>query len=294
MPTSWGWYAKETTMSDAMDVSQVEINGASLAYVEQGSGSPVVMVHGSLGDHRTWAQQLEPFSRRHRVVVPSRRYHWPNEAPGEGVTYRLMQHVEDLAALIEALDLAPADVAGTSYGAMTTLTLAAVRPELVRSMVLTEPPIIPWLDALPGGAEVARAFVENTMVPAGAALARGEDEDGVRLFINGVLGAGAFDRIPEPVKAAMMDNAAALRTELATPPEVYFSSVTPGDCERIEVPALLVRGERSPAMFGMILDELARRMPDAKRVTIPAASHSPHSQNATAYNDAALTFLGRQ
>ena len=281
-------------MSDAMDISRVEINGASLACMERGSGSPVVMVHGSLGDYRTWDQQVGPFSQRYRIVVPSRRYHWPNEAPVDGTPYRLMQHVEDLAALIEALDRGPADIVGTSYGAMTTLTLATIRPDLMRSIVLTEPPLIPWLDALPGGREVARVFVEETMRPAGAALTRGEQVEGVRLFLDGVLGAGAFDRIPAPVKAAIMENTAALRSELTSPLEEYFSGVTPDDCGRLALPALLVRGERSPRMFGMILEELARRIPGAAWVTIPAASHSPHSQNPSAYNEAVLAFLGRQ
>lgn len=280
-------------MSDATGPSWVEINGTRLAYLDQGRGTPVVLVHGSLGDYRIWGQQMEPFARSRRVIAVSRRYHWPNEAPPEGTPYRLLQHVEDLAALIEALDLAPADVVGTSYGAMTALTLAAVRPGLARSLVLSEPPILPWLERLPGGSEIAQAFVEGTMVPAGEALARGEDAEGIRLFITGVLGAGAFDRIPEPVRAGMLDNAAAMRAELASPPEVYFSGVTPADCERVAVPVLLVGGEWSPAMFGMILDELARQLPDAERVTIPAASHGPHSQNADAYNEAVLAFLGR-
>lgn len=282
-----------SSMSDATGPSWLEMDGARLAYMDQGRGTPVVLVHGSLGDYRTWERQVGPFSRSRRVIVPSRRFHWPNEAPPDGTPYRLMQHVDDLAALIDALDLAPADVIGTSYGAMTALTLATVRPGLARLLVLTEPPILPWLDQLPGGGAIARAFVEGTMAPAGAAMARGEDAEGIRLFINGVLGDGAFDRIPEPVRAAMMDNAASMRAELASPPEVYFSGIAPADCERITVPALLVGGERSPAMFGMILDELGRRMPGAERVTIPAASHSPHSQNPDAYNEAVLSFLGR-
>ncbi len=59
------------------------------------------------------------------------------------------------------------------------------------------------------------------------------------------------------------------------------------------VPALLLRGETSPRMFGLILDELARCLPDCRRATIPAASHSMASGNPSAYNETVLAFLQR-
>jgi pimeloyl-ACP methyl ester carboxylesterase len=50
-----------------------------LAYVEQGRGAPVVLVHGGgPTDLRTWGQQLEAFAERFRVIACSQRYHYPN------------------------------------------------------------------------------------------------------------------------------------------------------------------------------------------------------------------------
>ncbi len=57
------------------------------------------------------------------------------------------------------------------------------------------------------------------------------------------------------------------------------------------VPTLLLRGERSPLMFGLVLDELARCLPDPQRETIPAASHSMASGNPAAFNETVLHFL---
>ena len=102
-----------------------------------------------------------------------------------------------------------------------------------------------------------------------------------------------FDRLPEPTREMMVSNVPEMRLETATPLEEYLSDVTPEDVERVEIPTLLVVGEISPAMFPLITDELARRLPNAERATIPGASHGMHGQNPAAYNEVVSAFLAR-
>ncbi len=71
----------------------------------------------------------------------------------------------------------------------------------------------------------------------------------------------------------------------------YFSSISCASLNRLDIPTLLVGGDRSPIMFHLILDELARCLPQARRVTIPSASHSMVSSQALAFNEAVLSFL---
>jgi non-heme chloroperoxidase len=52
-----------------------------------GSGGPLVRVHGSAGDYRTWQAQREAFAHRYRVVTYSRPYHWPNATTLDGADY---------------------------------------------------------------------------------------------------------------------------------------------------------------------------------------------------------------
>jgi pimeloyl-ACP methyl ester carboxylesterase len=269
----------------------VRVNEVDLAYVEQGQGEPIVLVHGSLNDYRSWRGQLEPFSVDHRVVAYSRRFHWPNARPAAGDVVSASQNAADLAALIERLGLAPAHVVGSSYGAMTALTLAVARPELVRALVLGEPPLLPWLARAPEGAALFDAFMADAFGPAGEAFARGDDEAGIRRFIDGVIGPGAFDRLPEPARAMMRDNAAAERAETVSPPDRYFPDLSTDDVAGLAMPVLLLEGERSPRMFHLITDELARAAAHAERVVIPAASHGMHGQNPVAYNQAVLDFI---
>jgi len=62
----------------------------------------------------------------------------------------------------------------------------------------------------------------NVWEPLKGAFQKGDMEDGVRTFINGVLGQGTFDRLPAMVRAAMMDNAQELKAETLSPG--YFST----------------------------------------------------------------------
>ncbi len=52
----------QTTADEAPRLKSVFINGDSIHYVEIGHGEPVVFVHGSLGDYRSWGTQMDTFS----------------------------------------------------------------------------------------------------------------------------------------------------------------------------------------------------------------------------------------
>jgi pimeloyl-ACP methyl ester carboxylesterase len=263
-----------------------------LHYADQGSGTPLVLVHGSLSDWRTWRGQIEPLAQHYRVIAYSRRYHYPNEWNDDGSRYTAVQHVEDLAALIDRLDLGSVHLLASSYGAYLSLLFARRDPARVRSLVLGEPPILSWLAALPGGKPLLDEFSTNVWDAARRAFGNGDPAQGVRLFANAVLGTNIFDQLPPPARASLMANAPELEAETRSP------DLFPGlECEavrQITIPSLLLNGERSPAMFHLITEELARCLPHAERATIPNASHNLHHDNPTVYNRTVLDFLARQ
>jgi len=61
----------------------VSLNGARLAFVEQGKGELVVIVHGSLGDYRNWLGRLPRYAERYRAIALNRRGHYPNPWPDD-------------------------------------------------------------------------------------------------------------------------------------------------------------------------------------------------------------------
>jgi alpha-beta hydrolase superfamily lysophospholipase len=76
---------------------QAEINGVRLAYVEQGSGTPVVLVHGAISDLRNWEPVREPLARNHHFIAYTQRYHGTSPWPDEGKAFSAATHADDLA-----------------------------------------------------------------------------------------------------------------------------------------------------------------------------------------------------
>jgi pimeloyl-ACP methyl ester carboxylesterase len=282
---------------------QVHVNGTSLAYIERGTGDPVVLVHGSASDHRSWLGQLEPLGSQHRVIAYSRRHHWPNAPIAAGADYAMAEHAADLAALLPALGAAPAHLVGHSYGAFVALLLALQQPALVRSLVLAEPPLITlFVSNRPRVAQVLRLLVTRPrtavalvtfgatgMEPATAAARRGDMEQAMHLMGRAVLGRDAYARL----SASRLEQVRAN----AVPAEFLGSGFPPIDgaaLRGVRVPALLVEGQRSPRLFHRLIDRLEDLLPLATRVTIPDASHLVHEDNAPAYTAAVLQHLYRQ
>ena len=72
----------------------------------------------------------------------------------------------------------------------------------------------------------------------------------------------------------------------------YFTPLTPQQIEQIHLPMLLLRGERSPKMFHLIMDQLVECARSGHAATIPNASHSMPSNNPPFYNQVVMDFLG--
>jgi pimeloyl-ACP methyl ester carboxylesterase len=290
-----------TEQRDQYPVARV--NGADLAYVEEGSGDAVIFVHGGISDLTIWRYQVPVFGARYRAIAYSRRYAWPNEEIADSVDDQIIPHADDLAALIETLGAAPAHLVGNSWGAFVCLFTALRRPELVRTLTLEEPPVLPLFISTPPkprellklmitrpatGSAIVGALVRG-MIPTTIALKRGKVEESVRIFAERVvIGADPFNGLPTEVKEHMMLNA---KTHSAQFLGQGFPRFTDDDARRIKQPALLVSGERSPALMWRLTDRLAELLPRVERVVIPGASHVMHYENPDATNHAILSFL---
>lgn len=270
---------------------EIRVNDVTLNYIEQGQGDPVVFVHGTLGDYRTWDGQIEPFSRKYRVISYSRRYHYPNHWPQDTSSFSVVVHAEDLAAFIKALKVGRVHLVGHSFGAFISLLVAGDYPELIRSLTLVEPPVMSLLTTTPQGDSLLQNFTAGTIIPSGEAFQGGDNEEGVRRFINGVLGDNAYENLPPNVRAIMMENARELKG--ATMDTNLFPPFSCEDARNVSIPTLLLNGELSPNMFIQIQDILEQCLPNKERAMIPAASHGSVYENPQAFNEAVLTFLAK-
>ena len=222
----------------------------------------------------------------------SRRYHRPNpQVADTNQVYSPKVHAEDLAALLLTLDVAPAHIVGSSYGAYVALALAREHPNLVRSIVLAEPPIVSLLTTSEAGDAERRAFFMNVLDPAKRAFARGDSVTGLRTFYDGLNGRGQFDNLPAAMRADLLAYSFEMRQELLTNREQYYPPVTCVELGRVTTPVLLVRGAQSPRVFQIISDELARCMQSDTTAVVPGAGHPPHLGNPVYYNQTVANFL---
>jgi pimeloyl-ACP methyl ester carboxylesterase len=286
------------------EAKTARVRDTTLAYVERGDGDPLVLVHGDLSDLRTWAPQLEHFGRSHRAVAYSRRYARPNQDIAPGELDELPTHADDLAALLEAIGAAPAHLVGNSSGAFACLLLAIARPDLVRTLVLCEPPVLTlFVSGRPRPSEMLRVFARSprtaatiakfgatVVAPAERDFRRGEDERGMLRFANGVLGRERFARMPEERRRQAAENRSGLRASLLGP---GFPPLADADVRAIDRPVLLMGGAESPVLFARLLDRLEELLPRVERTVVPGASHAMHEENAAFVNDTIDAFLAR-
>jgi len=110
------------------------VDDVRLHYESEGTGAPVLFVHGLGSSTRDWAEQVGPFAEQYRVLRVDLRGHGRSDRP-EG-PYHMAVFARDVAVLLRRLDAAPAHVVGLSMGGMVALQLALNAPTLVRSLVV--------------------------------------------------------------------------------------------------------------------------------------------------------------
>jgi pimeloyl-ACP methyl ester carboxylesterase len=265
------------THADAPTIRTVDIgNGITLHYVDQGKGTPVIFVHGSLSDGGYWADQVGRFSEHYRAIAYSRRYNYPNSNLARS-GYSAVVDAQDLAAFIHTLHLGKVVVIGHSYGALTALFLAARHPELVRALVLAEPPAISLLAHLPGDeAKTGEAMfedIERRMVtPMQQAFRRGDRDAGIGVFMDYVFNVPhAWDQMTKSARDDTLRDAHEWDVMMST--GTLFPDMEPRTIRNITAPVLLLSGAKSYPFLGLITEELARLLPNHEIIVFPDAGH---------------------
>lgn len=272
-----------------------------LERIESGSGHPVVLVHGSASDYRTWEHQIEVFGEYFHVVTYSRRYHWPNEKIAAGAEYSMVEQVDDLQQLLRSLDTSSVHLVGHSYGAYLALMMAIRHPSLVGKLVLAEPPVIPLFTSFPPrplellGMLVTRPgtavpiiwFAATGLGPATSAAKRNDMDAATAHFGKAVLGSEAFAAL-SPTRLEQV-RANFSKAELLS--DTYMVSLNKRDVARIEARTLLVTGEKSPTFLHRLTDRLEELLPTTERIEIREASHIMHEDNPSDFNQSVLSFL---
>jgi pimeloyl-ACP methyl ester carboxylesterase len=258
-----------------------EPSGVELHYRRVGAGEPLVLVHGSWVDSGVWGEVVPLLSHSFEVVAYDRRGHGGSSSVRPG---SVGDDVDDLAALIESLELGPAHVAGTSFGGSIALRLTATAPELVRSVTVHEPPFFDLLSA--EEPELAELRLHLTNVA--ARLESGDMEGGARLYFDEVAETpGGWDGLDQGRRELLLSNAPTY-LDHCHDPEAF--RIDREDLAAVASPVLVTHGDRRPPLFRRIVELVSAVMPGARSQAIPGAAHDPQVTHPGQYADLVESF----
>lgn len=247
-------------------IDVVASDGTDVRSIAEGTGRPILVVHGGLNDPSDWAKVARCLDPRFRVVRLHRRQYRMDLTPDSPVT--MAQEVDDVRALATAIG-EPVLLVGHSSGAVVGLEAMVAAPALFAGAVLYEPPAI---TGPPLGGDALRA--------ARAASAEGRTGKALAIFLRDIvrmpawitpLAGLAVAVMPtlRPLVARQLDDCAAI-DQLGLRLAAYAG---------IEVPTVFLRGERSPAHLGERIDVLARQLPHVEQVvTLPRQGHAANQR----------------
>lgn len=259
-------------------MDQVEVNGLRVAYERAGGGPPLVLLHGFVGDSREWRRQIDGLSDAFTVVA------W--DAPGSGgssdppESFRMPDYADCLADFVDALNLRQPHLAGLSFGGALALELFRRHPTIPMTLVLASA-YAGWAGSLPreAGDQRLRKSLDLADLP---------PVQFVDAMIPTLFPESARGEVVEEYAAIMSEfHPAGFRTMARALAEADLREVLP----RIDVPTLLLYGDRDTRSPLKVAEDLHAAIPTSKLVVMPGVGHVGNVQAPERFNAEIRTFL---
>jgi pimeloyl-ACP methyl ester carboxylesterase len=248
-------------------MEEMTIDGATIAWSDTGAGDPTLLIHA--GVFGAWFQPVASHVCGRVIRVLRAGY---ADGPPPTALVPMAEHAAHAAALLDALGTGPATVVGHSSSTLIVLELAKARPDLVRRMVLSEPPLIdPLLD--PADVADVNAEVGAAIGAAMAATARGDRAAAYDAFMGAVCGPAHREVVTEVLGVDGLARAERESQFFFTNEAPAAGGWTPVDPTGIAIPTLLVAGSESPGATHRVVARLADRLPHAQVATVAGANH---------------------
>ncbi len=235
-------------------------DGAQIWYATYGSGAPVILLHGGLGNSGNWGYQIPALvARGYRAIVIDSRGHGRSTRDARPYSYKLM--ASDVLAVMDALHLEKAGFVGWSDGACTALVLADTHP-----------------------ARAAGVFF----------FACNMDPSGTKEFEFTPTVEKCFNRHVKDYRqlSATPEDFAAFSEAVGLMQRTQ-PNYSAADLGRISVPVVIVQSEFDEFIKPDHAEYLARSIPNAEFVELPGVSHFAPLQKPEVFNEAMLAFLNK-
>jgi pimeloyl-ACP methyl ester carboxylesterase len=228
----------------------------------------VIALHCSGSGAAQWRRLGETLGERGELIAPEhygceRTGHWTG-----GPTFTLADEAERTIALIDATNR-KVHLVGHSYGGGVALHVALARPDRIASLTLYEPSAFYLLKQFGEG---AGPFAEIRAVAdlAATCVATGNDRGGAMAFVDYWSGSGAWDALRPDVQDALVRWMPKAPLDFAA----LFEEPTRWEAlTRLNLPTLIIRGERAPRPTRLIADTLPWLLPDCRLAVVDGAGH---------------------
>lgn len=257
-------------------------SGNARIYIEEsGSGAPLLLIHAGIADHRMWKGQLSAFEKYFRVIVPNLRGYGKSSIPDEP-----FNHFEDMARLLDYLNLKSVNIAGCSIGGRIALELAITYPGIINRLVLIAPGLSGF--EYKDRETLAKAAVLDDMI------AKGKQNEVSENLVNlWVVGRKRDSQTVDPhiislVQQMIIEN---YDSVIDRYPEKEPGVDVISRLGEIKAPTLVLIGDNDvPDMQG-ISQYVSDKIPGAARQIIPGAGHLPNLEQKRLFNQVVIDFI---
>ena len=237
------------------------VNGVQLYYATFGSGAPLLLLHGPLGNADYWGNQIQAFAAHYQVIVLDSRGHGRSTRDARLYSYRLL--ADDVLALLDLLRIDRVSIVGWGDGGNIALQLAITHPERLDKMFLFDANFNPsGLRNDVDESDTFSRYIDRAGQDYQRLSSTPEDYDLFFRVINILWGA-------EP-------------------------DFAPAQLGGINAPVMIAGGEYDEVIKREHTEELKRLIPGARLAILPKASFFAMWQQPEAFNRTVLDFLAKR
>ena len=241
-------------------------NFGTLYYRARGEGpETVVLLHDFFGTHQSWDFQLLQLSRYFLVLAPDLRGH--GKSPLRDSSMTISDMADDVIAMLDNTGSNRAHIVGCSHGAVVALHLARCAANRVASIAVTSAPDLSNPEVIAYGREYASHVYPR--LEAELEQVHGTNSDGY-------------------TRDALLRN---FVQSLDSPPDDHLDALE--KAAEIQVPTLVLGGDRDPVMPPERALHLAQTIPDAELGILPNTGHLAHRETPSLYTETLLDYIWR-
>lgn len=250
----------------------LRINGIDMFYIREGSGYPLILLHGGLASHQSWDQQIPLLSSDYELIIPDLRGHGKSTNPLKKLEYHQM--ADDIAALTRTLKLDQPLVCGWSDGGQIALELAVRQSNLFKGFAI--------------GAVIYRLIDETTQAISSLGIS-GPGEVNIEKLEAGfpdlVKMLRGWHQQSEDHWVNLLHQISHLwYTELDYPTEIL---------KRVDSPILLLIGDRDEFIPLTHMIDLYHVLPNAELAVIPFGRHQVDRYRPMIFNNLITEYFDR-